>query len=255
MNKHTIHILTFMFLWCCGAGASATELYFVHSDHLNTPQVITDFNQQVVWEGKRLPFGETDVTSTQIEFNLRFPGQYYDLETGLHYNYFRDYDPGLGRYVQSDPIGLQGGLNTYGYSYQNPMMFSDPEGLNAVALGGAGAAGAALAGLLGLGGGGSIHGSGTPSWLCPHCQQQSSKPDWWPDGIPHPDDPPQETQTECPVDPPSGFDDDDPFPDRCSKVAATVMRACVASGGNPNSCATRAFLAYLACKTLMLGGS
>ncbi len=62
-------------------------------------------------------------------YNLRFPGQYYDGGTGLHYNYFRYYDPSTGRYVTSDPIGLEGGLNTYGYAYQNPIRWIDPLGL------------------------------------------------------------------------------------------------------------------------------
>jgi len=60
---------------------------------------------------------------------LRFPGQYFDAETGKHYNYFRDYDPAIGRYIESDPIGLWGGISTYGYVGSNPLARIDPLGL------------------------------------------------------------------------------------------------------------------------------
>ena len=67
----------------------------------------------------------------EFAFNLRFPGQYYDVETAKHYNYFRDYDPAIGRYIESDPIGLKGGLSTYGYVMGQPLRYFDPSGLAA----------------------------------------------------------------------------------------------------------------------------
>ena len=100
------------------------------TDHLNAPTAVTDQNKAVVWEGHRKPFGETEVTVAAIEQNIRFPGQYFDSETGLHYNYFRDYDPGTGRYLQSDPIGLEGGINTYAYVNGNPLYWFDLFGLD-----------------------------------------------------------------------------------------------------------------------------
>ena len=82
------------------------KLYFFINDHLGTPKIVTDDAGTVVWKVDYPPFGDVDVTVNGIESNLRFAGQYYDGETGLHYNYHRYYDPATGRYLTPDPIGL-----------------------------------------------------------------------------------------------------------------------------------------------------
>ena len=111
------------------AGTSAPGIYYVHADHLGSPQKMTDANQALVWDAVYTPFGQVHaITGTAIN-NQRFPGQYADAETGFNYNYFRDYDPTTGRYVQSDPIGLNGGNNAFLYSSGNPLRFFDPFGL------------------------------------------------------------------------------------------------------------------------------
>jgi RHS repeat-associated protein len=103
--------------------------YWYHNDHLGTPQKLVDSQGNVVWEAVYEAFGEARVEVALVENNLRFPGQYYDAETLLHYNYFRSYDSSLGRYTQFDPLGLAGGsLNAYGYVYQNPIIYTDPTG-------------------------------------------------------------------------------------------------------------------------------
>ena len=108
------------------------SIHYYHNDHLGTPQLITDSNQATVWKADYDPFGATTVDpSSTIINNLRFPGQYFDQETGNHYNINRYYDPGLGRYITSDPIGLIAGANTYNYVYGNPLRFIDPLGLKA----------------------------------------------------------------------------------------------------------------------------
>jgi len=104
-------------------------LFYIHTDHLGIPQILTDETQQVVWTADYQPFGEATLTKENVIFNLRFPGQYFDSETGLHHNYFRDYDPTIGRYIESDPIGLGGGINTYAYVDNNPLYWVDPYGL------------------------------------------------------------------------------------------------------------------------------
>jgi RHS repeat-associated protein len=92
---------------------------------------MTDSNGVVRWAADYKPFGEAtiDQAVTTITNNLRFPGQYFDYETGLHYNYFRDYNPAVGKYPQADPIGLLGGINPYNYVSSNPVNSSDPLGL------------------------------------------------------------------------------------------------------------------------------
>ncbi|RQG14466.1 sugar-binding protein [Pseudomonas aeruginosa] len=105
-------------------------LLYLHGDHLDTPRLATDASGQIAWQWQSDAFGRGEALSQgSTQVNLRFPGQYYDAESGLHYNYFRDYDPETGRYVESDPIGLAGGLNTLGYAGQNPVMHQDPDGL------------------------------------------------------------------------------------------------------------------------------
>ena len=88
------------------AAVAQGQLYYVHTDHLGTPQVMTDEAGSVVWRATYDPFGDATVSVNTVALNVRFPGQYYDAETGLHYNYFRYYDPETGRYITSDPIGL-----------------------------------------------------------------------------------------------------------------------------------------------------
>jgi RHS repeat-associated protein len=119
------------------ASAGLTILY-LHADHLGMPRVATDERQTVVWRnppttepfGMALPEEDPDGDGRVTTIHLRFPGQYFDQETQAHYNYFRDhYFPELGRYGQSDPIGLAGGINTYGYAEGSPLNFSDRTGL------------------------------------------------------------------------------------------------------------------------------
>lgn len=139
----------------------AQDIYFIHADHLNTPRVVTDKDQTIVWRWDSDAFGEQKAdrnpdskgNSKQVVIRLRFPGQYYDGESGLHYNHHRDYDPQLGRYIQSDPRGILldfndpqrtaavdvgidinrqiniGSLNSlYSYTMSNPVVFADETG-------------------------------------------------------------------------------------------------------------------------------
>ncbi|HZR03370.1 MAG TPA: Ig-like domain-containing protein [Burkholderiales bacterium] len=110
-------------------------LQFVHVDHLNTPRAIYDDQQHLEWKwDQQEPFGDNAPDENpsglgSFTFPLRFQGQYADNETTLAHNFFRDYSASIGRYEESDPIGLRGGLNTYAYVRANPLRRSDRLGL------------------------------------------------------------------------------------------------------------------------------
>jgi len=139
---------------------------FSHTDHLNTARRVYDQSQTLVWSwDQQEPFGNNPADENPsglgvFDLPLRLPGQRYDRETNLHYHYFRDYDPSLGRYGQRDPIGLDGGLNTYTYGAGSPLSRVDPTGefffipaLIAIASSGGGATAATAIGATALVGG------------------------------------------------------------------------------------------------------
>ena len=116
----------------------AATVYYVQTDQLGTPRQVlkpgvTPASDTLVWKwdyfANNSAFGENAPSVQTLTFNLRFPGQYFDAETGLNYNYFRDYESGTGRYVESDPIGQKGGAATYSYAGSNVLSYDDPLGL------------------------------------------------------------------------------------------------------------------------------
>jgi RHS repeat-associated protein len=111
------------------ANTSSPNVYYYLKDHLGTPQVITDEDGEVVWKGDYKPFGKADIRVNTMENNFRFPGQHYDEETGLHYNYHRYYDPRTGRYLRPDPLGLNNKDSIYAYVKNNPVNWVDFKGL------------------------------------------------------------------------------------------------------------------------------
>lgn len=118
-----------------GAALSVKHVTYITTDHLLTPRLGTDEEQNIVWRWDGDSFGQfgadrdPDMDQKNRNIRLRFPGQFHDAESGLFYNWFRYYDPKTGRYLTSDPLGLRGGLNTYIYAKANPQRFADPFGL------------------------------------------------------------------------------------------------------------------------------
>ena len=100
-------------------GSGAGTYWFIN-DHLGAPRAVINDSGQIVWKAAYLPFGSAEVLVDTVENNFRLPGQYYDAETGLHYNMFRYYDPDTGRYITADPVGLSGGLNLFAYVGADP---------------------------------------------------------------------------------------------------------------------------------------
>ena len=111
------------------------EWHYLHVDHLATPRRVTDRDQVVVWSWDSTPFGrglpdeDPDGDGRTFTLNLRFAGQYHDAESGLSYHHFRSYDPAIGRFLEADPVGFEGGINPFAYAESQPLALTDPLGL------------------------------------------------------------------------------------------------------------------------------
>jgi RHS repeat-associated protein len=125
---------------------------FYFNDHLGASLKLFSQSGMISWSANASAFGEAHINQESVVNNLRFPGQYFDQETGTHYNYYRDYNAELGRYLQSDPIGLGGGVNRYNYVSSNSITKIDPYGLFNILFeaGASGVAGGGLGGSTGL---------------------------------------------------------------------------------------------------------
>ena len=108
--------------------AEGTSLYHVHADHLGRPIRMTDAAKATVWQATWKPWGEPHAISGSVPNTIRFPGQYFQLETNLHYNHHRHYDPVTGRYTQPDPLRFIDGPSVYAYAGNSPYMYVDREG-------------------------------------------------------------------------------------------------------------------------------
>jgi RHS repeat-associated protein len=117
-------------VWMAVINASAWDINSYHVDQLRTPQRLTDSTGAIRWNVRNESFGEAVVTMEAVDNPLGLPGQYHDSETGTNYNLFRSYVAVNGRYNESDPVGLDGGVNVYAYANQNPLKYIDPLGLD-----------------------------------------------------------------------------------------------------------------------------
>ncbi|TQV65794.1 LamG-like jellyroll fold domain-containing protein [Aliiroseovarius halocynthiae] len=147
------------YIWMDGTPVAVIENgtpYFVRTDHIGRPVFATKSAGVSMWQASYLPFGGVHTTPGD-PILLRFPGQWFQSESGLHQNWMRDYDPPTGRYIQAGPLGLVDGASVYGYALQNPGRYVDPRGENTAVIGGVygstvgGPLGAMAGALIGLG--------------------------------------------------------------------------------------------------------
>ena len=132
LEDRPIAAITYTYTGTSTTPATTTTSY-VETDHLATPRLITNASRQKRWTWESAPYGDTFPNENPqslgaYNYNLRFPGQYFDAETNHHYNHHRDYESTSGRYLESDPIGLDGGVNTYAYVFNSPLTYTDPTG-------------------------------------------------------------------------------------------------------------------------------
>lgn len=120
------------YVWLNGRLIARThggQMEDIHLDQVGRPEAMTNADQTLAWRAGNTPFSRWIGTNNVVPLNIGFPGQYFDAELSLWNNGFRDYFPWVGRYLESDPIGLGGGINTYAYAGGDPLSYVDPFGL------------------------------------------------------------------------------------------------------------------------------